>query len=225
MRLDDARARAARARYRDAPARTRAYVAVRLATCPFEALLDRLAPTAHLLDVGCGAGVLGHLVTASGGTAIGVDPDARKVAVARASAGDGEPFRVVQGTAQTAPAGPFDAVSLVDVLYLEPPDVQDAMLEAACGRLGDGGTILVKTVHDEARWKSRLTRAQETVAVRGLGWTQGRALTAPPPERVEATLRAHGLAVETTRVDRGYLHPHLLIEGRRAVGQSAGADS
>jgi 2-polyprenyl-3-methyl-5-hydroxy-6-metoxy-1,4-benzoquinol methylase len=212
----DPRARRVLRRYRALPPKARLYVALRLLSCPFEAVLAALPARGTLLDVGCGSGVLCHLAAAQGLTAVGVDPDPRKVKAARASTTGGEPVTFVEGTLDDAPPGPFDAVAFVDVLYLEPPEAQRRLLDAACRRLAPGGRLLVKTVHRRSRLKTALTQAQEHVAVRGLRYTQGRAVRAPTPEAVRAVLEAHALTVTEAPVDRGYPHPHLLIVGERS---------
>jgi 2-polyprenyl-3-methyl-5-hydroxy-6-metoxy-1,4-benzoquinol methylase len=208
-------ARRVRRRYRALPLRARFYVALRLLSCPFEAVLAALPARGTLLDVGAGSGVLCHLAAARGLAAVGVDPDPRKVAWARASVAGNEPVAFLQGTLDDAPPGPFEAVALVDVLYLEPPEAQRRMLDAACRRLAPGGRVLVKTTHRRSRLKAGLTHAQEQVAVRGLRYTHGRTVQAPAPEAVRSVLEAHGLVVTETPVDRGYPHPHLLIVGEK----------
>lgn len=202
-------------RYRTLPRRARLYVALRLLSCPFGAVVRALPARGTLLDVGCGSGVLCHLAAARGLAAVGVDPDPRKVAWARASAAEGEPVTFVAGTVDDAPPGPFEAVALVDVLYLEPPAAQRRLLDAACRRVAPGGRVLVKTMHARSRLRSGLAHAQELVAVHVLRYTKGETVQAPAPEAFRAALEAHGLTVTETPIDRGYPHPHLLIVGEK----------
>ncbi|MDX1531333.1 MAG: class I SAM-dependent methyltransferase [Rhodothermales bacterium] len=209
----DRRVRAVRARYAEAPTACRAYVLARLLTCPLGAVADRLPPRGRLLDVGCGSGAFAHLAMQRGLSVVGVDPDPRKVAWARASVRPEDPVEVRLGPLADAvpPEERYDAVSLIDVLYLLTPPDQLRLLDAAGDRLAPGGRLLVKTMHDASRLRSGWARAQERVAVRGLGYTHGEAVHLPDVAALRRHLEARGLPVAAYRIDRGYLHPHLLL--------------
>jgi 2-polyprenyl-3-methyl-5-hydroxy-6-metoxy-1,4-benzoquinol methylase len=201
-------------RYAGHPRAARLYVATRLLTCPFPAVLRALPSSGVLLDVGCGAGVLCHLVADRGLTAVGIDPDARKIAWARASQTPGERVTFVNGGLDDAPAQAYAGVAFVDVLYLEPPDEQARLLAGAASRLAPGGRVVVKSTHNASRIKSWLTHLQEVAAVRGVGLTQGKTIQPPTVAMVRRVLTDAGLSVTVERVDRGYPHPHVLIVGQ-----------
>lgn len=78
------------------------------------------------------------------------------------------------------PAGPWDAIVIVDVLYLQPADAQRALLAEAATRLAAGGLLLVKEMSPAPEWKATWNRWQETVAVSVLGITERMARPRPP---------------------------------------------
>lgn len=204
--------------YAAEPLATRAHVRVRWATCPFRAVAAEVPPAGRVLDVGCGHGLLAlHLALDSPGRQVlGIDVDAGKLAVAEAAAaraGVTASFREVSGPELAD--GPFDAVTIVDVLYLLAPADQHGLLRAAAARLAPGGVVVVKEMAPAPRWKAAWNLAQETLAVRLLGITEGEELAFVPPADLAATLEAEGLAVRHRPVHRGYPHPHHLVVGRR----------
>ena len=114
------------------------------------------------------------------------------------------------------PAGPWDAVVLVDVLYLLDTAGQRALLADCAAQLAPGGLLVVKDMATRPRWKARLNRLQETVSVRVLRITEGSPdFTFVEPDVRAGWLRDAGLTgVRARRLDRGRAHPHHLLLGR-----------
>lgn len=216
MRLFDAEARAVRARYAGLPAGVRFYMAARLLSCPFDAVVDHLPAAGVLLDIGCGSGVFCHLAARRGLTALGIDPDPQKIAWASRSLVPEAPVTFRSTTLDDAAREDlrFDAVSLIDVLYLEEPAEQLRMLMAARALLRPAGRLIVKTSGATPTWKARLNRTQETLAVHGLRYTHGHTVCPPDTPRLRVHLQHLGLDVAVHRIDRGYPHPHLLLVGQ-----------
>jgi SAM-dependent methyltransferase len=106
------------------PLTERLFVRARLATAPLEEIAAR-APKGHVVDVGCGHGVLTALLAGDPQrTVLGIDPDERKIELARASAGRLPNVSIRVATCeQLAEASEFDAVVICDVLYLPQGDV------------------------------------------------------------------------------------------------------
>jgi len=204
--------------YRGAPASVRAHVGVRWATCPFPAVAAQLPPTGRILDVGCGHGLLSlYLALASPERRItGIDVDGDKLHVARAAAGGAglaATFDAVTGA--ELPEGPWEAIAVVDVLYLLPADDQLALLRSCAGLLAPGGVLAVKEMALVPRWKARWNAVQETTSVRILGITEGEELTFLPPAEMAGAMAGGGLAVRDRPVHRGYPHPHHLLVGHK----------
>lgn len=208
--------------YRTAPPLVRAHVRVRWATCPFRAVAAQLPPGGRVLEVGCGHGLftLHAALSSPGRSVLGIDVDGRKVehakaAAARARHERGADCEIMVARPGEVPDGPWDAVVVVDVLYLLDAGTQRDLLAGCARRLAPGGVLAVKEMALAPTWKARWNRAQETLAVRVLRITEGGGLTFVGPSRLEEWMAAEGLDVSHLSLQRGYPHPHHLALGRR----------
>ncbi len=198
----------------------RAHAAVRSATCPLDTVVDAVAGSTRVLEVGCGYGLVAAMLAAADSRrhVVGVDIDSAKVAGAaaivanvRRAGGD----LTIDLAGPDASVGPWDAIVVVDVLYLFPPDQQAGAVAEWAQMLAPGGVLAVKEMAGRPRWKARWNLAQERLAVRTLRWTSGAAIAPPTPDAVRSWMTAAGLSYDGRRLDRGYLHPHFLHLGRR----------
>jgi 2-polyprenyl-3-methyl-5-hydroxy-6-metoxy-1,4-benzoquinol methylase len=217
-RWPDAAARAALRAYRSAPLRDRVHVVVRWLTCPFPSIVEALPVEGRVLEVGCGHGLFSAYL-AQRHTRLqvrGVDIDEDKIAVAAGSelpAGGRLDFAVADSG--SVPAGPWDAVVLVDVLYLLDEAAQQALLVSCAQVLAPGGLLVVKDMATTPRWKARWNAAQEALSVRILKITEGSPEFAfvDPEERARWLVAAGLRSVRARRLDRGRVHPHHLLVG------------
>jgi 2-polyprenyl-3-methyl-5-hydroxy-6-metoxy-1,4-benzoquinol methylase len=218
-RWPDRAARAAIAAYRGAPPGDRLHVLIRWLTCPFPSVVDVLPRTGRVLEVGCGHGLFGtYLARRVPGVEVhGVDIDADKIAVAsRSAAGSSGRLSFAVAESGVLPAGPWDAVVLVDVLYLLDEAGQRALLTSCAAVLAPGGGLVVKDMSTRPRWKAWANQAQETLSVRVLRITAGSRhfAFAEPDERARWLQQAGLVDVRSRRLDRGRVHPHHLLVGR-----------
>jgi 2-polyprenyl-3-methyl-5-hydroxy-6-metoxy-1,4-benzoquinol methylase len=205
--------------YAGAPMSARAHVRVRWATSPFRAVAAEVPESGRILEVGCGHGLLSLYLalTSPAREVLGVDVDDDKLKAGRTAAARGglhATFDRMEG--DRLPDGPWDAIAIVDVLYLLSADDQLALLGACAAALGPGGTLVVKEMAPVPRWKATWNRLQETAAVRVLGITEGNELTFLPPAELAGAMAATGLTVHDRPLHRRYPHPHHLVVGRRA---------
>ncbi len=129
--------------------------AAHLRTDPALAIIrGRLRPDCTVLDVGCGAGTVAHLLSETGAIVDGIEPDVDLTAAAA------ERVRHLHcGTLQSAVDDPalrdaYDVVLLIDVVehFADPLEA----LALATDRLAPGGRILLflpNSAHWTFRWK------------------------------------------------------------------------
>jgi 2-polyprenyl-3-methyl-5-hydroxy-6-metoxy-1,4-benzoquinol methylase len=197
--------------YRSAPPLTRALQSARPFICPFDDLLEAVPPTAHVLDVGCGAGLMLGLVAdlhpkASG---IGFDSSGSAIAAAqRMTATSGFNGRLSfeqRAVGQEWPTGPFDVVSLIDVLHHIPPEHQRDVVEQSFGHVRSGGILIYKDMAQRPFFSALWNRAHDLVLARQ--WIHYRAIA-----EVQAWLGALGAEIVMTeaRLMGPYAHEWII---------------
>jgi SAM-dependent methyltransferase len=215
--------RAALALFSDAPLSTRLHVQARWRTCPLAEVAARVPTRGEVLDIGCGHGLFAAYLAldAKSRRVVGVELDERKLADASTVVDRvherGGSLALVVAPGGAVPDGPWDAIIIVDVLYLLPAVAQRDLVERAAARLAPAARLLVKEMAPVPEWKARWNRAQETLAVKVVGFTasESTGFTFVPPDEIRGWLAACGLDVAEVPLDRGYLHPHHLLVGCR----------
>jgi cyclopropane fatty-acyl-phospholipid synthase-like methyltransferase len=196
----------------------RFHVAVRWRSCPFPQVEQHVPRAGRVLDLGCGHGAFALYLaaTAPDRDVTGVDVDEAKLASARRAAALADlRVRFVHAADGTPPEGPWDAITVVDVLYLLGRAAALALLAGAARTLAPGGALVVKEIDVRPRWKYELARAQEIVSTRVTRITEGTGVAFVPPDELEAAMTSAGLTVDRVPLGRGSVHPHLLFVGRR----------
>ena len=204
------------AHYREAGAPQRLYSRIRWWICPFDRVLDAVPAEGRLLDVGCGAGLwLTYLaVERPRLTLEGLDPDPRKLALAGTS--DALDSILHKGTALDLPGGPYDCITIFDVLYLLSDEEKLSVLEKCHRSLAPGGRLLVKELDTSPWWKYAPSWLVEVLAVKVTGITLGSDAHFPASSDLAGALDAAGFTdIRQKRVDRWYFHPHVLVTGER----------
>lgn len=206
--------RLVRRTFSQAPLPVRLHVLGRYLTCPMRRVLEELPAGARVLDVGAGHGTFARLAVEAGAAeVVAVEPDRRKLLP--------PPFRhprvrFVLGF-DDAVRGPFDAVTLLDVLYRFPLAEWDPLLRSLAARLAPGGVLLIKELDPEHRVKQAWNRWQERIsdAVR---LTLGTAFSYEGREALRARFDRAGLVgFSAIEIGRGYPHAHILYRGRKAL--------
>ena len=195
----------------------RFHVAVRWRSCPFPQVEAQVPRVGRILEVGCGHGLFSLFLAARapGRQVTGIDIDAAKLDSARLAAEEaGVPvtFAEVDGP---LPGGPWDAIAVVDVLYLLGPDAALDLVRRASAALAPGGSLVVKEIDVRPRWKYQVSRLQEVVSTRVTRITAGEAVAFVPPDAIAGAMDEAGLTTRQLPIGRGSLHPHVLVIGRR----------
>ena len=212
--------RRVQAAYAGASRGERLHVTGRLRSCPVAAVAEATPATGRILDFGCGHGVVSLYLALTAPTRhiTGVDVDGEKVNDARAAAEAADvavAFEEVE--ADYRPSGAWDAIVIVDVLYLLGESAALEVIDAAADALVDGGVLVIKEIDVQPRWKYWLASGQELLATKVLRITEGSRVDFVAPGAIDARLRDRGLIVEHRPCHRGRLHPHHLIIARKAA--------
>jgi len=189
----------------------RAYVLGRFLTCPFLEVVDALPKAARVLDIGAGHGAFARLAAESGAAlVVALEPDLRKSLPSFRHPG----VAFVAGFDE-AVAGTFDAVTVIDVLYKVTLEEWDALFGRIREHLAPGGTLLLKELDPEHRWKNAWNRVQEHAA-NALDLTLGRSFSYENRRQLAARLARLGFVDFRARDIGGwYPHAHVLYSARR----------
>ena len=204
--------------YLDQSPGVRRHTRLRAWSAPLDAVVAALPRDGSLLDVGCGHGLVANEVAlrSSGARVLGVDLSETKIASARASVGarNNVEFRVAP--LEAVPESGFDAVSLVDVLYLVPERSWTSFLKNCLGKLRPGGIFVLKEIGTEPWWKFERLKLQEFMSTRILRITKGDTMHFESGDELRQRLLSVGFEdVTLSPLDSGYASPHLLLTARR----------
>ncbi|MBN2370870.1 MAG: class I SAM-dependent methyltransferase [Vicinamibacteria bacterium] len=205
--------------YNDMPARVRLHTRIRAWTCPMKHVVERAPAAGRLLEVGCGHGLFANETALRNPrlAVLGIDPDPGKIRWALASIKGRNNVEFRQTRIEDLADGEFDALAILDVLYLVPRVEWKPFLTRCRAALRDGGRLLLKEVDVRPRWKFYRCVLQEQISVRLLGITLGDSFAFAEREEMRRLLEEVGFTrVTTADLQRGRLTPHVLYEAARA---------
>ena len=129
-----------------------------------------------MLEIGCGHGLFSSFAALAGParSVVGVDIDAAKIAQAQAARRrlPGVDLRFEVAPSGAVPAGPWDAIVVIDMLYLLPRAEQRRLLADAAAQLGAGRAVADQGDEPDPALEGGLEHLQETLAVSILGITE-----------------------------------------------------
>ena len=151
--------------------RDRLTILARLIFCvgPIIHILEQYLPEKGIiLDLGCGYGIISHLVSDAcpDRSVIGVDMSARRIGVAKGSIRHRRnlEFRMVDIRDVQFPR--CDAFMAIDVLYMFPYQDQERILTRCYEKLTPRGVLVVKDNSKSPYWKYMYAHAEEFVKTR-----------------------------------------------------------
>jgi 2-polyprenyl-3-methyl-5-hydroxy-6-metoxy-1,4-benzoquinol methylase len=170
-----------------------------------------LTDEGRILDVGCGFGLFAGYFgqTHPRRRIVGLDPDARRVGIARqvaARLGLREHRFVVGDVRDATLEGPFDAAYVLDVMHHLPTVDQRRVLERLRDALAPGGMLLMKDITTEPRAGLLFTEALDRLMV---GWNEP--LAYRHHREWGEMLTDLGFKVRMVRVPDVLPYPHVVI--------------
>lgn len=175
-------------------------------------VMDLLLPDeGRLLDVGCGFGLFAAYFgqTHPRRRIVGVDPDARRIGIARRVADrlglHGHSFHAAD-VRDASLEGPFDAAYVLDVMHHLPRADQRRVLERLRSLLVPGGVLVVKDITTEPRVGLWFTEALDRLMV---GWQEP--LAYRHHREWGQMLADLGFKVRMVRVPDVLPYPHVVI--------------
>jgi 2-polyprenyl-3-methyl-5-hydroxy-6-metoxy-1,4-benzoquinol methylase len=170
-----------------------------------------LTDEGRILDVGCGFGLFAAYFgqTQPRRRIVGVDPDARRVGIARHVAerlGLDEHRFIVGDVRDAAIEGPFDAAYVLDVMHHLPREDQRRVLERLRALLVPGGMLLVKDITTEPRSGLLFTELLDRIMV-----GRNEPLSYRHHREWGEMLRELGFHVRMVRVPDVLPYPHVVI--------------
>jgi 2-polyprenyl-3-methyl-5-hydroxy-6-metoxy-1,4-benzoquinol methylase len=204
--------------YRTLPLAVRLRAAIRANNCPMDAILRRVPDQGRLLEVGCGHGLFANEVALRSPSlsVLGIDPAPVSIRYAQATVGSKRNLGFRCAQVEELCDGHFDAIAILDVLYLVPRLSWPAFLGACRERLRPGGRLILKEVETTPRWKFYKCLAQEIISVRLLRITLGNQLAFVSRHEMCRVINEAGFRdVTATDLGSGYSAPHILYEATR----------
>jgi 2-polyprenyl-3-methyl-5-hydroxy-6-metoxy-1,4-benzoquinol methylase len=201
------------------PAGVRFHTRARAWTAPLDAVAAAIPRAGRILDVGCGHGLVANEIALRDPSAnvLGIDYSEEKIRHARATVGERSGIEFRHQALEDVTESGFDAVCVVDVMYLVPSPAWTSFLAGCHGKLASGGTFVLKEVVTDPRWKFHRIRFQEFLSTRVLRITKGDTMHFETADSLKARLAAAGfIDVRVQRLDEGYMTPHVLLTGRKA---------
>jgi len=196
----------------------RAYATIRFSILrpKLLSILDLLVPIeGRILDVGCGFGLFAGYFgqTAPSRSIVGIDPNARRVAIARRVAQKvgltRHEFHV--GDVRTAPiSGLFDGAYILDVMHHIAAADQEPVLRKLYDKLLPGGRLVMKDVTTVPRSGLLFTEVLDRLMV-----GMNEELAYRHHHEWERILKGIGFRVRTVRVPDVLPYPHVVLSAEK----------
>ena len=174
-----------------------------------------LTDEGRILDVGCGFGLFAAYFgqTQPNRHILGIDPDARRVNIARRVArelGLSNQSFLVGDVRRDLQEQRFDAAYVLDVMHHIPKEHQIRVLEQLRDALVPGGTLLIKDITTEPRYGLLFTEYLDRLMV---GWNEP--LAYRHHREWGSILRRLGFKVRMVRVPDILPYPHVVISATK----------
>jgi putative flippase GtrA len=183
------------------PLLNRLHIFIRLMTCPFDRIIESIPrDTKNIWEYGAGYGLISKLIKQTGMdirySGCDVDNDKQKY---------------LDVASDTPPPGTQVAL-ICDVMYLMNDDEIDNLLSD----ISTVPTILIKEMSHDKKLRSYLTIFQEKITTKVLRLTtHSDTLRLVDLDAIATKLQANGYKTALSMIDKGYPHPHRLLEATK----------
>ena len=195
------------------------YVFWKLRTDPLFQAVDDAAPCqGHILDVGCGYGLVAHWLAlgAPQRTLHGMDHDAAKIRVARATVGESSRLSFEEGDLLVTVWPACDVVLLCDVLHYFPRELKVRILQHAFEALRAGGSLIVREACSNESAHRVVVRSERFAMWIGHNLTE-RGLHFEAAADYVSLLQAAGF-IEVRRIPKAGLGSNVMLVATKPVG-------
>jgi 2-polyprenyl-3-methyl-5-hydroxy-6-metoxy-1,4-benzoquinol methylase len=191
---------------------THLYIKIKLKICPFIKMEAFFPKKAKIVDLGCGNGLFPNILKLKSPDReiFGFDLDEKKIRAAKKTQKERTHIKFQRRNIIEMDDLEGDVFSLIDVLYLIPPDKQEIILKKSYSALEKGGFLIIKEMDTKPSWKYLWNLIQETVAVKIIGLTLGGKFYFKSREEYLKILTDLGFKVSPVRLDKGYWYPHII---------------
>jgi 2-polyprenyl-3-methyl-5-hydroxy-6-metoxy-1,4-benzoquinol methylase len=203
--------------YAKQPLLTRWFVRFRHILSPLEALERMVPKEGRILDIGCGHGLFTNYMALREPSRklLGVDPSPVKMKAAKITESAVPNVRYLPGNAENVTdSGGFDAITIVDVLYLLPEDEQQKILKTCYRLLTNAGMLVLKTQDTRPRWRYWWTCAEESIMVK-VGMTHGSGVHFLPAEKSQKMLEEAGFTVTQHKLPSKIFYNNIVFIGHK----------
>jgi 2-polyprenyl-3-methyl-5-hydroxy-6-metoxy-1,4-benzoquinol methylase len=203
--------------YSKQPLLIRWFVRLRHCLSPLEALESLVPKEGMIMDLGCGHGLFTSYMALRepSRSLLGVDPSPAKIEAAKITESVVPNARYQLGSIENVPEqNRFDAITIVDVLYLLPEIEQMKILKVCHHFLNDTGVLVLKTQDTRPRWRYLWTRAEESVMI-NLRLTQGSGIHFIPAEKTLEMLDETGFTAIQHKLPSRILYNNIVFIGRK----------
>jgi 2-polyprenyl-3-methyl-5-hydroxy-6-metoxy-1,4-benzoquinol methylase len=187
--------------------------AIRYVLASFSGIHALIPPHGHLLDVGCGDGLLAlylRKVKHRTQRIMGVDIDQRKIDIAKQL--DLPEVEFHHKDVANLPSHTFDIVTVVHVLYLIPIELREHFIAHCVRVLKPGGTLVLMLNIDTPRWKYYFTHGQELLMVKLFGLTKGETVQFQSLDQCQTWVaKAGALVCKSKMLGRGRPYSHAAV--------------
>lgn len=187
------------------------YMFLRIKTCPFGIIEKHVYKKGKILDLGCGYGIFSILMHMKSNERqiSAIDWSENRICFAKSAAGvNNVDFKV--GDIMQAHLDSYDNIILIDVLYLLSCRQQKELLLKCYKALRPNGALIIKEMDDRPAYKHVWCFIQELIVTKLFKSNVSTGINYINREYLTNLLEGLGSKVETVKLDKGYLYPHIL---------------